>query len=152
MFPTVSTRARVLTFFLLVFASLGLVGLAAPPAQAYTAFQYNVLTEAKRHQGKPYQWGATGPSRFDCSGYTKYVFNRVGKRLPRTAAQQYAAIRHVSKSNRRIGDLIFSKNSSGRIYHVGIYAGNNRIWHSPRSGQTVKLSQIWASRWVVGRA
>lgn len=146
-------RSRVLVLALLVLAAVGLSTLVAPApsAQAYTTYQANILREAKRHQGKPYQWGATGPYRFDCSGFTLYVFKRFGKSLPHNSARQYAVTRHVSKSNRQLGDLIFMRSSSGSIYHVGIYAGNNKIWHSPRSGSYVKLSTIWTTNYVVSR-
>lgn len=123
----------------------------APAANAMTSYQYNVLHEAARHKGAAYQWGAVGPRRFDCSGYTLYVFSRFGKKLPHNSASQYSAVRHVSKSSRQPGDLIFYRNSSGRIYHVGIYAGSNRIWHAPHSGSYVKLAAIYTSNYVVGR-
>lgn len=151
MSPLTRPRSRTFSFVLLLATALGLTGLVAPPANAMTTYQSGVLHEAQRHQGKPYQWGAVGPYKFDCSGYTLYVFGRFGKKLPHNAAKQYAAVRHISKSNRQIGDLIFTRNSSGSIYHVGIYAGNGKIWHSPKSGSYVKLSTIWSSNYVVGR-
>ena len=49
------------------------------------------------------------------------------------------------------GDLIFFRNSSGRISHVGIYAGGGKFWHAPRSGTVVKLAAIYSSNYVVGR-
>ena len=64
---------------------------------------------------------------------------------------QYSAVRHISKSYRQPGDLIFLKDSSGHIYHVGIYAGSNRIWHAPHSGSYVKLATLWTTSYVVGR-
>lgn len=146
-------QSRALVLALLVLAAVGLSTLVAPapPANAMTTFQSNVLREAKRHQGKPYKWGAVGPYRFDCSGYTLYVFNRLGKKLPHSSSRQYATTRHISRSSKRIGDLIFSRNSRGSIYHVGIYAGSNKIWHAPHTGSTVRLSTIWNSNYVVGR-
>jgi cell wall-associated NlpC family hydrolase len=148
---TVGARLRALTAMLmLVIVTAG--GLAtAPPAQAATAYQYSIINEAKRHQGKPYQYGATGPYRFDCSGYTMYVFKRLGKTIPRTSGDQYRASRKISKSYKQLGDLIFYKNSSGRVTHVGIYAGSNRTWIAPRSGSYVKLQTIYSSNYVVGR-
>lgn len=147
----VGARLRALTaLLLLAFVTAG--SLATPaPAAAATTYQYRILNEAKSHQGKPYQYGATGPSRFDCSGYTKYVFWRMGKSIPRTSTDQYRASRKIAKSSRQLGDLIFYKNSSGRITHVGIYAGNNKTWISPRSGSNVKLQTIYSSNYVVGR-
>ena len=107
------------------------------------------VQEAARHKGAPYQYGASGPTRFDCSGYTRYVFSRFGKSLPHNSAQQYSAVRHVSKSSMRVGDLLFFYN--GGIHHVGIYAGNGYMWHAPHSGDVVRLAKIWTSAYYVGR-
>jgi cell wall-associated NlpC family hydrolase len=81
----------------------------------------------------PYVYGADGPRAFDCSGFTKWVFSRMGRHLPRTAAAQSGAVHHVSRAARHRGDLVFF--SSGRhVYHVAIYAGHNSVWHSPVQG------------------
>lgn len=144
-------RLRASAFLLLLFAVFGVVA-TATPADAMTTYQSRVLSEAQRHKGKPYVWGAVGPSKFDCSGFTLYVFSRFGKRLPHNAARQYAVVRHISRSSKQVGDLIFTRDSSGHIYHVGIYAGSGRIWHAPRSGSYVKLASMWSSNYVVGRA
>jgi len=144
-------RLRASALLLLLAGAFGLLASTAAPAQAMTSYQYHVLQEAARHKGQAYQYGAAGPTRFDCSGFTLYVFGRFGKRLPHSSSMQYSAVRHISKSYRQPGDLIFLKNSSGRIYHVGIYAGSNRIWHAPHSGSYVKLATLWTSSYVVGR-
>ena len=144
------TRLRASAVLLALLTSLGLVG-SITPAQAATTYQNRIVIEASHHAGKPYQYGATGPSPFDCSGFTKYVFARMGKTLPRSSSQQYAAVRHIPKASKQIGDLIFIKNSSGRIYHVGIYAGGGYWWHAPKSGDVVKKAKIWTSSYVVGR-
>ena len=117
---------------------------------ASSAFPQRLMEEAARHRGKPYQWGAVGPHRFDCSGFTLYVYGRFGKSLPHNSRQQYAVSRKVAKSEKRVGDLIFTYNSSG-IHHVAIYAGNGYIWHSPRSGDVVKHSKMWSNSYYVGR-
>ena len=98
-------------------------------------------------------YGAAGPTKFDCSGFTMYVWGRQGKRLPHNSSQQYSssAVRHISKSSKAVGDLIFMKNSSGRITHVGIYAGNNKWWVAPQSGDNVKLQTLYSSDYVVAR-
>ncbi len=106
------------------------------------------LAAAKR--GAPYQYGATGPYRFDCSGLTLYVFRKAGRKLPRTAAAQYAGTRHLRVSSRRPGDLVFFHN--GRyVYHVGVYAGKNKIWHAPHTGARVRLERIWTHSVWYGR-
>jgi cell wall-associated NlpC family hydrolase len=117
---------------------------------ARTTLAVRAVAEARRHFGAPYQWGATGPRRFDCSGLTSYVFARLGVHLPRTAAAQYWAIRHVAPSHKRVGDLIFKYSSSGAIYHVGIYAGNGRMIAATHTGDVVRYSPV-AGRYKVGR-
>ncbi len=104
---------------------------------------------AASKRGAPYRYGAAGPRTFDCSGLTKWVYARVGKRLPRTAHQQYRSSVKIRKSAARPGDLVFF--GGARKYHVGIYAGNGRIWHAPRTGKTVSNVKIWSSRVSYGR-
>jgi cell wall-associated NlpC family hydrolase len=124
----------------------------AAPAEALTLGQ-RAVQEASRHQGQPYVYGAVGPTRFDCSGFTLYVWGRLGKRLPHNSAQQYSssAVRHISKSSKAPGDLVFMKNSYGRITHVGIFAGSNRWWVAPKAGDHVKLQTLYSSNYVVAR-
>jgi cell wall-associated NlpC family hydrolase len=122
---------------------------AATDAQAAT-LSTKALNVAASKKGAPYGWGATGPNRFDCSGLTLYSFKKAGKKLPRTAQQQYNRTRHISASHRKRGDLVFFH--SGRsIYHVGIYAGKGKIWHSPRTGSVVRLEKIWTKSVYYGR-
>ena len=135
------------------------VGLAAP-ASAGTSWRSQAVEEAAEHRGAPYQWGAAGPSRFDCSGFTMYVYRQFGKSLPHSSAQQYSVMHHVPKNEKVPGDLLFFRNSSGRISHVALYAGPSRqeatrnqpmMWHSPHSGSTVRVVPIYSSNYVVGR-
>ncbi len=140
--------------------SLGLVGtgaVAGPAAQAApatasvtsvasvttgltSAQASSVLRIAASKKGTPYRYGASGPNRFDCSGFTSWTYRKVGKKLPRTANQQYRAGAKISRSQARAGDLVFY---GGRHKtHVGIYAGNGKMWHSPRTGDVVKLSKV----------
>ncbi|GHG52553.1 C40 family peptidase [Streptomyces griseocarneus] len=129
-------------------ASVLVPGLA-PDASAATAGE-QALKVAASKKGSPYQWGATGPNRFDCSGLTLYSFKKVGKSLPRTAADQYNKTRHISGGSRQTGDLVFF-HSGSNVYHVGIYAGNNKIWHAPKPGTTVRLEKIWSNSVWYGR-
>ena len=142
-------RARLRASALLV-ALTALTGLQAAPAEAST-YTSRVVNEAAHHRGQPYVYGANGPTKFDCSGFTQYVFSRFGKRLPHNSAQQYGVVHHVAKANLAVGDLIFFKSSSGRIGHVGIYAGSGKMWHAPKSGDVVKLAAVYSSNYVVGR-
>ena len=105
---------------------------------------------AASKQGSPYRWGAAGPSRFDCSGLTFYAFKKAGKKLPRTAQAQYNTVRHISASSRRRGDLVFFHYGPS-VFHVGLYAGHGKIWHSPRTGSVVRLERIWSRSVWYGR-
>ncbi|MFM6851794.1 MAG: C40 family peptidase [Terrabacter sp.] len=109
------------------------------------------LRIAAAQRGKPYRWGAAGPYAFDCSGLIYYVYRtKLHVALPRTANAQRLQTVRVAKSNILAGDLVFFMRY-GRAYHVGVYAGSGKIWHSPRPGQRVQLSRLWTSAWVAGR-
>ncbi|MCI7647629.1 MAG: tape measure protein [Lactobacillus johnsonii] len=87
----------------------------------------------KYGKGKPYVWGAEGPDAFDCSGLVKYALEKsFGKSFPHYSGDQYAMSQGVS--NPQIGDLVFF--GPGGRNHVGVYAGNGKIWSamSPSSG------------------
>lgn len=144
--------ARATTISALTLATVGATTVvpAATSEAAAAAVSAKALRIAAAKQGAPYQYGAEGPHRFDCSGLTLYAFKRAGKSLRRTAAQQYNDTTHIRASARRVGDLVFFRNSGG-IYHVGIYAGSGRIWHAPRPGTVVRLEKIWSSAIRYGR-
>lgn len=144
------TRAAVTA--VLALAVVLVTGGAAPAsAAAAPTLGQRAVTEAARHQGAPYEYGAAGPTRFDCSGLTQYVFSRLGKQLPRSTGQQYGAIAHVAKAHQLPGDLLFMQGSRGSLTHVGIYAGNNQWWVAPKTGDVVKLQTLYSSSYVVGR-
>jgi cell wall-associated NlpC family hydrolase len=110
-----------------------------------------VLAMAAALRGRPYQYGASGPSAFDCSGFTRYVFGHaLGRSLVHNAAAQYADSLKLARSAVRPGDLVFYT-SGGWVYHVGIYAGGGLIWDAPHTGETVRLERIATSSWVAGR-
>ncbi|MGI5373718.1 C40 family peptidase [Streptomyces sp. CA-251387] len=147
-----SLMARAGTASALTLAAVGgtvvAPGLTAEAEAATPASK--ALQVAASKKGSPYKWGATGPYRFDCSGLTLYSYKKAGKKLPRTAAQQYNKTRHISAANRKAGDLVFF-HSGSNVYHVGIYAGKGKIWHSPKSGDVVKLQKIWTRSVWYGR-
>jgi cell wall-associated NlpC family hydrolase len=144
-----TTLRRSLIHVLIVVGALFASTLVATPSASAMSpsTRHLVLKIAKSKKGTPYRYGATGPRSFDCSGYTRWVFARVGRHLPRTSRAQSAAVRHVSRSHRRSGDLVFFS-SHGRVYHVGIYAGRNSIWHAPHTGSVVHRERLWTSRGV----
>jgi cell wall-associated NlpC family hydrolase len=120
------------------------------PVPKTSTFRARALREAAKLKGTPYRYGGTTPRGFDCSGYTRYVYKKAGKALPRTSRAQYSATKHISRRAAKPGDLIFFK-SGGRVYHVGIYAGGNMLWHSSRPGVPVKKGKIWSQRVAFGR-
>lgn len=105
-----------------------------------------VIREAARYVGIAYRAGGTSPrTGFDCSGYTRYVFSRLGISIPRVSRAQYASMIHISRAQAVPGDLVFFHDSNGRVYHAAIYAGNNTVWHSPHTGTRVQHAAIWTS-------
>jgi cell wall-associated NlpC family hydrolase len=151
-------RLRASALVVLLLSVLGSLAVATP-ADAST-WRSQVPGYAANFRGSPYQWGAAGPSRFDCSGYTLSVYRHFGKSLAHSSAQQYGQTHHVAKNQKVAGDLLFFRNSSGRISHVAIYAGPSRqratlnkpmMWHAPHSGDVVKVVPIYSSNYVVGR-
>jgi cell wall-associated NlpC family hydrolase len=115
--------------------------LAAPaPSSA------GVLGIAASLAGIYYIYGGTTTAGFDCSGYTQYVFNKVGVNLPRTAEAQRQAVTPVS--NPQAGDLVFF---GAPAYHIGIYAGNGMMWDSPRTGKAISNRAVYSGNVSYGR-
>jgi cell wall-associated NlpC family hydrolase len=106
-----------------------------------------IITTAKKYIGVPYVWGGSTPSGFDCSGFVKYVFDKHGIPLPRTAATQYGAGKSVKKADLRKGDLVFF-GENGRITHVGIYMGDGNFIHAS-SSKGVTITPLNNSYWSV---
>jgi cell wall-associated NlpC family hydrolase len=134
---------QVLLVLLLTFAGVTSTIVAAAPAHAATTSPAATAIKYARAQlGDPYQWGAAGPHRFDCSGLTLASYRAAGIKLPRTARDQYAAGHKVARAKWAPGDLVFfgSKPKDARsVYHVAIYLGNGKMLHAPKTGQVVKI-------------
>ncbi|WP_245923352.1 C40 family peptidase [Paractinoplanes atraurantiacus] len=110
-----------------------------------------VLAEAQKHTGALYLFGASGPSRFDCSGFTKYVYKKAaGKNLAHKANSQQSVGRSVSKGAKKAGDLIIFRNGSYG-YHAAIYAGNGYMYDSPHTGARVSKRKMISTNYVVRR-
>lgn len=113
----------------------GSAPLAAAPsarAAAAVAFAYGAL-------GKPYVWGATGPSSFDCSGLTQAAWRSAGVQLPRTTYTQINSGSRVPRSQLQPGDLVFFYSG---ISHVGLYIGGGKMIHAPHPGAPVRVAPI----------
>ena len=146
------TRRPLACAVVMIVSLVGPVAVAAPANALNEGEKTRVLAIAKDLKGTPYRYGGTSPrSGFDCSGFTQYVFKKAkAGNLKRTAGDQMRQGAKVKKTRKRKGDLVFFLNG-GKAYHVGIYHSKGRIWHSPRSGQSVKLEKIWSSNYVVRR-
>ena len=101
-----------------------------------------VVEVAKQYLGTPYVYGGSSPSGFDCSGFVNYVYKQMGVSLNRVAADQMKNGTWVDKGMLMPGDIVGFQNSSGYITHVGIYAGNGMMIHSPQTGDVVKYESI----------
>ena len=120
-----------------VTVSRGSSGSSAPAPASGSASA--ILNEAYKHLGKPYVYGASGPSNFDCSGFTEYVYNKAaGIDISRTTYSQINVGTPVSRDNLQPGDLVFPHTG-----HVGIYIGNGQMIHAPQTGDVVKVSPVY---------
>ena len=100
--------------------------------------------------GKPYQWGATGPGSFDCSGLAQAAWAAAGVSIPRTTYAQWAALPHVSTSALEPGDLLYFDG----VGHVAIYVGGGDIIDAPQTGMDVQKVPLagWYASSLVGAA
>ncbi len=102
-----------------------------------------VLQLAKQYLGTPYVYGGSSPSGFDCSGFTSYIYRQLGYNINRVAHDQLANGVPVNKSELKPGDIVFFKRAgNSTVHHVGIYAGDGMMIHSPQTGDVVKYTSI----------
>ncbi|HHA8171806.1 TPA: lysozyme family protein [Streptococcus pneumoniae] len=98
--------------------------------------------------GWRYVYGGASPTTsFDCSGLTQWTYGKAGINLPRTAQQQYDGTQHIPLSEAQAGDLVFfhsTYNAGSYITHVGIYLGNNRMFHA---GDPIGYADLTSSYW-----
>ena len=136
-------------------ALIGVTVSSSGTSSSGTGIGAKLVEEAKKHLGKKYVWGATGPNTFDCSGLTQYCHKKLGINIPRTSLEQSKSGKLVSKSNLQVGDLIFWKTTSAPVGHVGMYIGNNQFIHAPNSRSVVKIDNLsnsyYANKYVNAR-
>jgi cell wall-associated NlpC family hydrolase len=103
------------------------------------------LAEARKYMGTPYLWGGSTPKTgFDCSGLVQWAYAKAGIRIPRVTDQQILApgATAVSRSNLLPGDLVFFRDSTGYVHHVGMSLGGDKFIHAPHTGDVVKVSSL----------
>jgi cell wall-associated NlpC family hydrolase len=113
----------------------------------------DLVVSAMNFLGAPYKRGGNGEQGFDCSGFTRYVFEMsLGRVLPRRADEQArdASLSMVDREELKPGDLVFFNTMKRAFSHVGIYVGDGKFIHSPRSGGEVRIEDMgdryWAKR------
>jgi cell wall-associated NlpC family hydrolase len=115
-----------------------------------------IVNIAKEYLGVPYRYGGKNPKEgFDCSGFTGFVYREAGYgELARSADGQYDTLHPVSPP--QPGDLLFFKIKGDRISHVGIYAGDLKFIHAPRTGKSVSYADLrnpyWKKRYAGARS
>lgn len=162
--------AVVATLFLPVVLACGLVGAVAagsagagggspaavPGVPAAAPGPFGPGTDAARGSvaaawalaqlGHPYQWGATGPDAFDCSGLVLRAWQAAGVELPRVAADQYRVAGHVPMADASPGDLVFfspDPADPASIEHVGIVVGPGVMVDAPHTGAVVRVTPFY---------
>lgn len=112
----------------------------------------DLVMSAMSFLGVPYRRGGTSvESGFDCSGFTRHVFeSTIGLVLPRRADQQatQGGLAKVGREDLRPGDLVFFNTMRRAFSHVGIYLGDGKFIHAPRAGAKVRVEDMRAAYWT----
>lgn len=157
-----------LRLFVLLFTLFGQLAHAAPASDASggsdsrtraadsdgrdfadEAVMGDLILQAMSLMGIAYRFGGNSPvNGFDCSGFVRYVFQRsVGVNLPRTAAEQARMGREIARSDLRPGDIVFFNTRGFSYSHNGLYIGNGKFVHAPRTGKNIEISNMSSSYW-----
>ncbi len=136
---------------LMLFAAL-LAGCGTPPQRASNISEDRIndlVMYAVSLADTPYRYGgSSSESGFDCSGYVGHVFrHELGIALPRTSRQISRVGEPLNQSELQPGDLVFYNTLREPFSHVGIYVGDGKFVHSPRTGERVRVEQMQVRYW-----
>jgi cell wall-associated NlpC family hydrolase len=137
---------------LLLSLSLLLAACSAPPARQHAVSDdrmNELVIYAMSLADTPYRYGGnSADGGFDCSGFVGHVYRQtLGIALPRTARDISKVGKPVGQSELRPGDLVFYNTLRASFSHVGIYVGDGKFVHSPRTGQSVRTEQMQMRYW-----
>jgi len=109
----------------------------------------DLLTQAMGLLGVPYRRGGNSEeSGFDCSGFVRHLYEKsFGRLLPRRAAEQAKVTETIDRNELKPGDLVFFNTMRRAFSHVGIYVGDGKFIHAPRSGQSVRVEDMREAYW-----
>jgi cell wall-associated NlpC family hydrolase len=114
---------------------------ATRPTAGQVAVGDLAVADALRLRGAPYVWGGSTPAGFDCSGFTAYVYAKLGIPLAHSTYAQWDAGTHIPRGELEPGDLVFFYG----VGHVGIYIGGGRFIHAPHTGTVVSVDRLSGS-------
>ncbi len=113
-----------------------------------------VETNAKKLLGLKYVWGATGPNKFDCSGFTQKVYRTAGIKIPRNSRAQAKVGQYIKYENLQKGDMVFfdtNRRKTGKVSHVGIYLENGKFIHASSGNKKVVITNFDKKRYYKSR-
>jgi cell wall-associated NlpC family hydrolase len=141
---------RVRSLLLISILPLALVACASAPV-SFPAPSKSPADLAASHAlkmlGKPYRFGGSSPTGFDCSGLVQYSYRQAGVSLPHNTDKQRSASRQVKLADLRRGDLLFFNQEGKKYGHVAIYIGDGKFVHAPSSGKSVRSDSLDSPYW-----
>jgi cell wall-associated NlpC family hydrolase len=130
-------------------AQRGLVAQFTQIGKSVTNQASDLVVNAMGYLGVPYKRGGNGAAGFDCSGFVRAMYeNTLGLVLPHNAKAQAAVTEKIDRSELQPGDLVFYNTLRKTFSHVGIYIGNGKFIHSPRTGGEVRIENMSDTYWV----
>ncbi|PNG56171.1 Gamma-DL-glutamyl hydrolase precursor [Variovorax sp. WDL1] len=130
-------------------AEKSMIGQFQQVRQTVVARTSDLVVTAIGFLGVPYRRGGnTAETGFDCSGFVRAMYNQtVGHLLPRRAEEQAAATQKIDRNDLKPGDLVFFNTMRRAFSHVGIYVGDGKFIHAPRTGAEVRVESMNGSYW-----